>query len=63
MALGANGVRSHYLHGRALALLGRLPEARQEILQVLTLEPNNQDARRAMDLIDAALASAKEEEK
>ena len=61
LALGAGSARAHYLHGRALALLGQLPEARQEILQVLAMEPDNKDARRAIDLIDEALAARSEE--
>lgn len=56
MALGSDSPRSHYLRGRALALLGRLEEARKETLHVLELEPDNTDARQAMDLIDHALA-------
>jgi Flp pilus assembly protein TadD len=53
-ALGSNSVRTHYLRGRALALLGRLEEARDELNQVLTLDPNNADAKRGLKLIDAA---------
>jgi Flp pilus assembly protein TadD len=57
MALGGDGARIRYLHGRALALVGRLEESRQETLRVLELEPDNKDARQAMDLIDQALAT------
>jgi Flp pilus assembly protein TadD len=48
LALGSNSVRTHYLRGRALALLGRLEEARNEMIQVLTLDRNNADAQRAL---------------
>src|SRR5262249_31424685 len=53
-ALGSNSVRTHYLRGRALALLGRLEEAREEMNQVLTLDPNNADAQRALKMIGEA---------
>jgi Flp pilus assembly protein TadD len=43
----------HYLRGRALGLLGRLEDARHEMNQVLTLDPNNADAQRALNMIDA----------
>jgi Flp pilus assembly protein TadD len=52
--LGSTSLRTHYLRGRALALLGRLEEARNEMNQVLTLDPNNADAQRAVKMIDAA---------
>jgi tetratricopeptide (TPR) repeat protein len=54
MAIGSNSVRTRYLHGRALALLGRLEEARNELNQVLTLDPDNADAKRGLKMIDAA---------
>jgi tetratricopeptide (TPR) repeat protein len=54
LALGSNSVRTQYLRGRALALLGRLEEARNEMNQVLALDPNNADAQRALNMIDAA---------
>ena len=53
-ALGSNSIRTHYLRGRALALLGRLEEARNEMNQVLALDPNNAEGRRALNMIDAA---------
>jgi len=53
--LGSNSVRTHYLRGRALGLLGRLEGARNEMDKVLTLDPNNADAQRAMNMINAAL--------
>ena len=43
------------LYSRALALLGRLEEAREEVRRVLALEPEHADARRALAMIDAAL--------
>jgi tetratricopeptide (TPR) repeat protein len=58
LALGAAGARTHYLRGRALALLGRLEEARDEVRRVLDLEPENAEARQAMDMIQRALAEA-----
>jgi tetratricopeptide (TPR) repeat protein len=54
VALGSNSVRTHYLRGRAMALLGRLEEARNEMNQVLALDPHNADARRALNMIVAA---------
>jgi tetratricopeptide (TPR) repeat protein len=56
MTLGADGTRIRYLRGRALALLGRLGEAKQETLHVLELEPGNQEARQALEMIERALA-------
>lgn len=53
--LGSTSARTHYLRGRALALLGRLEEARDEMNQVLTLDPDNADARRGLGLIEEAL--------
>lgn len=53
--LGSDSIRTHYLRGRSLALLGRLDEARQEIRQVLSRDPNNADAQRALPMLDAAL--------
>jgi tetratricopeptide (TPR) repeat protein len=54
-ALGSHSVRTHYLRGRALALLGRLEDARTEMNRVLALDPGNADARRALGMIDGAL--------
>jgi tetratricopeptide (TPR) repeat protein len=54
-ALGSNSVRTHYLRGRALALLGQLRDARCELLEVLKLDPDNADAHRALPVIDAAI--------
>jgi tetratricopeptide (TPR) repeat protein len=53
--LGSDSVRTHHLRGRALALLGRLEEARNEMRLVLTLDPNNADAQRGLGMIEAAL--------
>jgi Flp pilus assembly protein TadD len=52
--LGSHSVRTHYLRGRAVALLGRLEEAHNEMNQVLALDPDNADAQRALNMIDAA---------
>jgi tetratricopeptide (TPR) repeat protein len=54
-ALGSHSIRTHYLRGRALALLGRLEEARAKMSHVLGLDPNNADAQRGLKMIEAAL--------
>ena len=54
IAQGADGVGAHYLRGRALALLGRFPEARECMQRVLKIDPNNADARRGIKMIDEA---------
>jgi Flp pilus assembly protein TadD len=54
-ALGSGSIRTHYLRGRALALLGRLEEARAEMILVLGLDANNADAQRALGMIDTAV--------
>lgn len=56
LRLGSESIRSHYLRGRALALLGRLQEAQQELDIVLARDPANHDAQRATKMIQAALA-------
>ena len=53
--LGSTSLRTHYLRGRALALLGRLEESRTEMNAVLALDPDNADARRALGMIDDTL--------
>jgi tetratricopeptide (TPR) repeat protein len=53
VALGSDSVRTHFLRGRALGLLGRLEEAREEMSTVLRLDPNNADAHRGLAMIDA----------
>jgi tetratricopeptide (TPR) repeat protein len=58
-ALGSSSVRTHYLRGRALALLGRLEEARAKLNDVLALDPQNADALRARKMIDDALRPAR----
>jgi tetratricopeptide (TPR) repeat protein len=55
VARGADSVRTHYLRGRALGLLGRLEEARQEIVCVLTRDPENADGKHALETIDSVL--------
>jgi tetratricopeptide (TPR) repeat protein len=52
---GSSSIRTHYLRGRALALLGRLEEARDEMKKVLSLDPVNADAQRALAMIEPAL--------
>lgn len=59
VALGSASVRTLYLRGRALALIGRLEEARTEMQQVLSLDPENVDARRGQQMIDATLAGTR----
>jgi tetratricopeptide (TPR) repeat protein len=56
-ALGSNSIRTQYLRGRALALLGRLEEAREKMNHVLALDPQNADAQRGLTMIDGALRS------
>jgi tetratricopeptide (TPR) repeat protein len=56
IALGANSARTLYLRGRALALLGRLPEAQDDVRRVLELEPENAEAREALTMIEKALS-------
>lgn len=56
-SLGSNSIRTHYLRGRALALLGRLEEAREKMNYVLSLDPQNADAQRGLKMIDDALGS------
>ncbi len=53
--LGSSSVRTHYLRGRALGLLGRLQEAHDEMNHVLALDANNADAQRGQGMIDNAL--------
>jgi tetratricopeptide (TPR) repeat protein len=55
LALGSNSLRTHYLRGRALALLGRLEEALEKMNHVLVLDPQNADAHRGRAMIDEAL--------
>jgi tetratricopeptide (TPR) repeat protein len=55
LALLPASVRANYLRGRALALVGRLEEARDEMTRVLTLDPGNTDAVRGKGMIDEAL--------
>jgi tetratricopeptide (TPR) repeat protein len=52
---GACGIRAHYLRSQALAMLGRLTEARQCIGRVLQMDPKNADALRARKMLDKAL--------
>ncbi len=59
MALGATDGRTRYLRGRALALLGRLAEARDEVRHVLEIEPSHAEAKEALAMIDKALAEAR----
>ena len=44
-----------FLRGRALALLGRLVEAREAMQQVLKRDPGNADAVKAITTIDRAM--------
>ncbi|MGE3804660.1 MAG: tetratricopeptide repeat protein [Gemmataceae bacterium] len=55
MGFGIDTVEVHYLRGRALALLGRLPEAREEMLYVIERQPDHPDAQRALKLIGQVL--------
>jgi Flp pilus assembly protein TadD len=58
VVLGSASVRTHYLRGRALALIGRLEEACAQMTQVLALDPDNSDARSGMSMIESALAQS-----
>lgn len=53
--LGSDSVRTHFLRGRILGLLGRLEEARPEILRVLALDPHHSGAKEGLEQIDAVL--------
>ena len=55
--LGSKSIRTHYLRGRALGLVGRLKDARREMNEVLTLDPHNAEAQRGLKLINVAIAS------
>jgi tetratricopeptide (TPR) repeat protein len=55
VALGSNSVKTHYIRGRALAMIGRLQEAQRAMEQVLRLDPNMIHARQALQQISAAL--------
>lgn len=55
VALGSRSIRTHYLRGRALALIGQLEDARTEMTNVLALDPENADARRGLGMIESAL--------
>lgn len=55
MSFGANSTKTYYLHGRVLALLGKLEDARTAMSRVLELDPNNADAQQAIWQIDDAL--------
>ena len=55
VALGSDSSRTHFLRGRVLGLLGRLEEARLEILRVLALDPNNAAGKEALETIDSVL--------
>ncbi|MBI5486634.1 MAG: tetratricopeptide repeat protein [Deltaproteobacteria bacterium] len=51
--------RARYNRGRALALVGRLEEARAEMQWVLGRDARHRDAKRAIGMIDEALALRK----
>ena len=55
IALGTGSERSFLLQGRIWAMLGNLPEARNAMLKVLYIDPENQYAQMAMAEIDAML--------
>lgn len=50
-------VRASFLRGRALALLGRLDEAREQLRRVLALEPDHPDARRGLAMLGGGAAA------
>jgi len=51
----SSSITARYLKGRALALLGRLDEARQEMNAVLVNDPGNVDAARAIKMLTDGL--------
>jgi tetratricopeptide (TPR) repeat protein len=55
--LGSDSPRTHFLRGRALALVGRLEEARDEMRHLLDLDPDDPDARRGPRMIEEALGA------
>jgi len=55
ITLGADSLRAHFCLGRALALMGDLEPAREEIGYVLEQDPDNAIAQQAMQAIDKAL--------
>ena len=55
IALGADSLRAHFCLGRALALVGELGPAREEIGYVLEQDPSNVFAQQAMAALDKAL--------
>ncbi|MEE2885851.1 MAG: tetratricopeptide repeat protein [Planctomycetota bacterium] len=55
IALGADSLRAHFCLGRALALVGELGPAREEIGYVLEQDPDNVFAQQAMEALDKAL--------
>lgn len=57
LAIDPNSLSGHYLRGRALALVGRLHEARDEMKKVLSLRADHADATRALKMIEDAIAS------
>lgn len=57
LRLAPENAKARYMRGRALAALGRLGEARLDIERVLATKPENADAKRAIKMIDDALAA------
>jgi len=51
-SLGLDSWYSHYIRGWALGLVGRLPEARDEMELALKLDPQNPDAIRGLTMIE-----------
>lgn len=58
LALDGQSTEARYLLGRALGLLGNLEPAREAMKQVLTMDPDNADAKRALAMIERALAAS-----
>ena len=56
-ALGSDSVKTHFIRGRALAMIGRLADARAAMERVLQIDPQMEHARRAIEQIDDALRS------
>jgi tetratricopeptide (TPR) repeat protein len=53
LALNPGGLRATFLHGRALAAAGRKSEARDDFQKVLASDPENYEAKAALDCLSA----------
>ena len=58
ISMGGNSIRSHYLYGRALGMVGRLQDAQDQMKIVLARDSSNRDALRANKMIEDALGQS-----